>query len=102
MLSKIYSIQSLELFSGQEHILLVSEDNVTLYKISRKTKVSNVQHHDNELIKLFVIEPVIVDDKIIEDTKIISCAFDNVIKIWDFLTMECINKINGPELPRNQ
>ena len=100
MSSKIYSIQSLELFSGQEHILLVSEDNVTLYKISRKTKVSNVQHHDNELIKLFVIEPVIVDDKIIEDTKIISCAFDNIIKIWDFLTMECINKINGPELPR--
>jgi len=100
MNSKILSIQSLELFQGQEHVLLVSEDNLTIYKISRKTKVSNVQHHDNELIKLFVIEPIIVGDKIIEDTKIISCAFDNVIKIWDFLTMECINKINGPELPR--
>ena len=97
---KILSIQSLELFTGQEHVLLVSEDNLTLYKINRKTKVSNVQHHDNELIKLFVIEPIIIGDKIIEDTKIISCAFDNVIKIWDFLTMECINKINGPELPR--
>jgi WD40 repeat protein len=100
MNSKILSIQSLELFSGQEHILLVSEDTLTLYKINRKTKVSNVQHHDNELIKLFVIEPIVIGDKIIEDTKIISCAFDNVIKIWDFLTMECINKINGPELPR--
>ena len=97
---KILSIQSLELFTGQEHVLLVSEDNLTLYKINRKTKVSNVQHHDNELIKLFVIEPIVIGDKIIEDTKIISCAFDNVIKIWDFLTMECINKINGPELPR--
>ena len=100
MNSKILSIQTLELFPGQEHVLLVSEDNLTLYKINRKTKVSNVQHHDNELIKLFVIEPIIIGDKIIEDTKIISCAFDNVIKIWDFLTMECINKINGPELPR--
>ena len=100
MNSKILSIQSLELFPGQEHVLLVSEDNLTLFKINRKTKVSNVQHHDNELIKLFVIEPIVVGDKIIEDTKIISCAFDNVIKIWDFLTMECINKINGPELPR--
>ena len=100
MNSKILSIQSLELFTGQEHVLLVSEDNLTLYKINRKTKVSNVQHHDNELIKLFVIEPIVIGDKIIEDTKIISCAFDNVIKIWDFLTMECINKINGPELPR--
>ena len=100
MNSKILSIQSLELFTGQEHVLLVSEDNLTLYKINRKTKVSNVQHHDNELIKLFVIEPIVIGDKIIEDTKIISCAFDNVIKIWDFLTMECSNKINGPEVPR--
>ena len=100
MTGKVLSIQSLELFPGQEHVLLVSEDNLTLFKINRKTKVSNVQHHDNELIKLFVIEPIIIGDKIIEDTKIISCAFDNVIKIWDFLTMECINKINGPELPR--
>ena len=100
MNNKILSIQSLELFSGQEHVLLVSEDNLVLYKINRKTKISNVQHHDNELIKLFVIEPIVVGDKIVEDTKIISCAFDNVIKIWDFLTMECINKITGPELPR--
>ena len=100
MNNKIHSIQSLELFKEQEHVLLVSEDNLTLYRISRKTKVSNVQHHDNEIIKLFVIEPIIIDDKIIEDTKIISCACDNMIKIWDFLTMECINKISGPELPR--
>ena len=98
--NKIHSIQSLELFPNQEHVLLVSEDNLTIYRVSRKTKVSNVQHHDNELIKLFVIEPIVIDDKIIEDTKIISCAYDNMIKIWDFLTMECINKISGPELPR--
>ena len=100
MNNKIHSIQSLELFPEQEHVLLVSEDALTIYKINRKTKVSNVQHHDNELIKLFVIEPIIIDDKIIEDTKIISCAYDNMIKIWDFLTMECINKISGPELPK--
>ena len=100
MSNKIHSIQSLELFPNQEHVLLVSEDNLTIYRVSRKTKVSNVQHHDNELIKLFVIEPIVIDDKIIEDTKIISCAYDNMIKIWDFLTMECINKISGPELPR--
>ena len=100
MNNKIHSIQSLELYNDLEHVLLVSEDALTIYKINRKTKVSNVQHHDNELIKLFVIEPIIIDDKIIEDTKIISCAYDNMIKIWDFLTMECINKISGPELPK--
>ena len=98
--NKIHTIQSLELFHDQEHVLLVSEEALTIYKVNRKTKVSNVQHHDNEIIKLFVIEPIIIDDKIIEDTKIISCAYDNMIKIWDFSTMECINKISGPELPR--
>ena len=100
MNNKIISIQSLELFPRQEHVLLVSEDSLTIYKVNRKTKVSNVQHHDKELLKLFVIEPIIIEDKIIEDTKIISCGCDNMIKIWDFLTMECINKISGPELPR--
>ena len=100
MNNKILSIQSLDLFPGEEYILAVSEDALTIFKVNRKTKVSNVQHHDNELIKLFVIEPIVIDDKIIEDTKIISCAYDNMIKIWDFLTMECINKISGPELPR--
>ena len=37
---------------------------------------------------------------IIEDSKIISIGYDNKIKIWDFLTMECLNEINGPELPK--
>ena len=100
MNNKIISIQSLELFPRQEHVLLISEDSLTIYKVNRKTKVSNVQHHDKELLKLFVIEPIVIEDKIIEDTKIISCGCDNMIKIWDFLTMECINKISGPELPR--
>ena len=100
MNNKINSIQSMELFPGMEHVLLASEDTLNIYRVNRKTKVSNVQHHDNGIIKLFVIEPIIVDDRIIEDTKIISCGLDNMIKIWDFLTMECINKISGPELPR--
>ena len=100
MNNKIISIQNLDLFPNQEHILLVSEDNLNIYNVVKKTKVSNIKHHDNELIKLIVIEPITIDDKIIEDTKIISCAYDNLIKIWDFQTMECINKINGPELPK--
>ena len=100
MNNKILSIQSLKLFGKQKHVLVVSEDNLKIYDVIRKSKVSDVQHHENELIKLFVIEPIIINDRIIEDTKIISCAYDNMIKIWDFLTMECINKISGPELPR--
>ena len=100
MNNKINSIQSLELFPDQEHILLVSEDSLNIFRVLPKTKVSNAQHHNNEIIKLIVIEPITILDKIIEDTKIISCAYDNMIKIWDFLTMECINKINGPELPK--
>lgn len=29
--------------------------------------------------------------------RVISGAYDNKIKVWDFLTMECINTINGAE-----
>ena len=100
MTNKIFSIQNLEIFPEQEHILMVCEDFVTLFKVNRKTKVSNIQHHDAELIKIFVIEPIKIEDKIIEDAKIISSAYDNIVKIWDFLTMECINLINGPELSK--
>ena len=100
MTNKIFCIQNLEIFPEQEHILMVCEDFVTIFKVNRKAKVSNVQHHDAELIKIFVIEPYKIEDKIIEDAKIISSAYDNIIKIWDFLTMECINLINGPELAK--
>lgn len=100
MNNSILSIQSLDIFSDQEHLLVISEENATLYRVNRKTKVSNIQHHDAELIKIFAIEPIKEGQKIIEDAKIISSAYDNVIKMWDFLTMECINFINGPELPK--
>ena len=100
MNNSILSLQSLEIFNDQEHLLVVCADYVTLYKVNRKNKVSNVQHHDAELIKVFAIEPIKEGQKIIEDAKIISSAYDNTIKMWDFLTMECINLINGPELPK--
>lgn len=100
MNNPIISIQSLDIFSDQEHVFVVCEDCVTLYKISRKTKIFNVQHHDAELIKIFAIEPIKDGEKIIEDAKIISSAYDNMIKMWDFLTMECINLIKGPELAK--
>lgn len=98
--ARIFSIQILDLFPDQEHMLVICEDSINLFRVTRKTKISNAQHHDAELIKLYVTEPVKIEQKIIEDAKVISSAYDNKVKIWDFLTMECINLINGPELPK--
>ena len=56
-----------------------------------------MQYHDGPIIKLFVTEPVKIENKIIEDAKVISCSYDNKIKVWDFLSMENICQIDGPD-----
>ena len=100
MQGKIICIQQLKIFNNQEHIFFMTEDFASIFKIIRKTKVAITKHHDAEIMKIFVTEPVLFDGSIIEDSKVISIGYDNKIKIWDFLTMECINQINGPELPK--
>jgi hypothetical protein len=67
--SKIIFIQSLEIFSDQEHLLTICEDSLEIFKVQRKAKINNIQYHDSEIIKLFVTEPVKVDNKIKEDAK---------------------------------
>ena len=100
MQGKIISIQQLKIFNNQEHMFFMTEDFASIFKIMRKTKVAITKHHDAEIMKIFVTEPILFDGNIIEDSKVISIGYDNKIKIWDFLTMECINKINGPEIPK--
>ena len=100
MQGKILSIQQLKIFQNQEHIFFMTEEFASIFKIIRKTKVAITKHHDAEIMKIFVAEPVLFDGSIIEDSKVISIGYDKKIKIWDFLTMECINQINGPELPK--
>ena len=100
MSNKIISIQKLNIFPKEEHLFLMTEDNMTVFKLNRKHKVAVTQHHDAEIMKIFAVEPVTFENCIIEDAKIISAGFDNKIKMWDFLTMENINEINGPELPK--
>ena len=97
---KILSIQQLKIFNNQEHIFFMTEDFASIFKIIRKTKVAVTKHHDAEIMKIFVTEPLFFEGSIIEDSKVISIGYDNKIKIWDFLTMECINQINGPEIPK--
>ena len=100
MQGKILSIQQLQIFQNQEHIFFMTEEFASIFKIIRKTKVAITKHHDSEIMKIFVAEPVLFEGSIVEDSKVISIGYDNKIKIWDFLTMECINQINGPELPK--
>ena len=100
MQGKINSIQQIRIFNNQEHIFFMTEDFASIFKIIRKTKVAITKHHDAEIMKIFVAEPVLYEGSIIEDSKVISIGYDNKIKVWDFLTMECINQINGPEIPK--
>ena len=97
---KIISIIPIRIFSKQEHILILSEDIAIISRIVRKAKVSVKRHHEADIMKIFAIEPVISNNIITEDSKIISIGYDKKIKIWDFLSMECINEINGPEIPK--
>jgi WD40 repeat protein len=62
-------IQFLELFQDNEHLLIVTEDGVNIFKIKRDIKTLSVTYHTAEIVKVFVIEPVKKDKKILEDAK---------------------------------
>ena len=97
---KIISIIPIKIFSKQEHIFILSEDIAIISRIVRKAKVSVKRHHDADIMKIFAIEPVVENNIIKEDSKVISIGYDKKIKMWDFQSMECINEINGPEIPK--
>ncbi len=67
--SKIIYVQNIDLFTDQQHLLVLFEDYCDIYKIKRETKILNVEYHDAEIIKVFVIEPLKKKGKIIEDAK---------------------------------
>ena len=96
----IISIKPLKIFPNQEHILIESENSICIFKLVRKTKIAITRHHDAEIMKIFATEPVSYENTIIEDSRVISIGYDKKIKIWDFITMECIGEINGPDLPK--
>jgi hypothetical protein len=67
--SRVLFIQLLEIFPDHEHVLIVTEDSANIYKIKRDIKTLNVTYHTAEIVKVFVIEPVKKDKKILEDAK---------------------------------
>lgn len=69
MNQRILYVQNIDIFNDQEHILVLTEDNLDIYRIKRETKILNVEYHDAEIVKLFVIEPIKVDKKVLEDAK---------------------------------
>ena len=66
---KILYIQNIDIFPDQQHIFVLYEDSCDIFRIKRETKILNVEYHDAEIIKVFVIEPIIKKQKIIEDAK---------------------------------
>ena len=97
---KLLSIIPVKIFPNQEHLFFLSENSATIFKVVRKTKIAITRHHDSEILKIFVTEPVIYQNNIVEDSRVISIGYDKKIKIWDFITMDCVNEINGPDIPK--
>jgi hypothetical protein len=67
--SKIFFVHYIEIFKGQEHLVIISEESIDIFRIKREMKVQKEHYHDDRVIKLFVIEPVKKDNIIVEDTK---------------------------------
>lgn len=66
---KILYVQNIDIFPEYQHLLVLFEDYMEIYRIKRETKILNVEYHDAEIINVFVIEPVKKKNKIIEDAK---------------------------------
>lgn len=60
---------TVQIFPNQEHIITLTENSFDIFKVKREAKISNKKYHDAEIIKLFVVEPIRANNKIIEDTK---------------------------------
>jgi len=66
---KIIFVQNIEIFPDQEHILVLTEDTIDIFRLKREIKVSNIKFHDSDIIELFVLEPVSEKGKVVEDAK---------------------------------
>lgn len=67
--AKILYVQNIDIFPDQQHLLVMFEDFCEIYKIKKETKILNVEYHDAEIIKVFIIEPVKKKNRIVEDAK---------------------------------
>jgi hypothetical protein len=51
-------------------LVLISDEHIDVVKVKREVKTVNVQLHEAEIIKLFVVDPIKNNKgEIIEDTK---------------------------------
>lgn len=68
--SRISFIFKVNIKANAEHLILVSEDSIDIVRIKREVKTVNVQLHEAEIIKLFVMNPIKnTKGEIVEDTK---------------------------------
>lgn len=49
--------------------MIITEDSLDILRIKRETKILNMQYHDADIIKIFVVEPIKKDKRILEDAK---------------------------------
>lgn len=58
-----------EVFEGKENLLVLSEECIKILSIKREQKLAIKKYHDKEVIKVFIIEPYVVDGKVKEEAK---------------------------------
>ena len=59
-----------------------------------------MEGHTAPILKIIVLEPTKMSketgDKILDDPKVVTCAHDNTIMLWDYTKMEVISKMQAP------
>jgi len=60
-----------------------------------------MEGHQAPILKIIVLEPSkmerITREKILDDPKVVTCALDNTIMLWDYTKMEVISKMHAPQ-----
>lgn len=122
--SKVLSIKPIKLFIGSEfedqRIIVLTCDSFCIFKLKKETRSINKLYHEDQIIKLIALDPIVekrlkyckrrrdsdkfdIQDypKILEDFRVISASYDNNIKIWDIYNMNLSSTIKLPNQNKN-
>ena len=67
--NKILQVFNLEIFNEAEHILLLTEESIEIFKLKRESKTNNILLHDKEIVKLFYVPPLKYKEEVVDDAK---------------------------------
>ena len=94
-------IKRIEIVDKPQRCLLVHTDFfVESFRIKKGEKKQDMEGHTAPILKIIVLEPTKMsretNEKILDDPKVVTCAHDNTIMLWDYTKMEVISKMQAP------